>query len=253
MSLVMQGKLQDFIADRVAGVKIAEVRIGLGYTAVKLDNGQAGLAWTPKSMGGECTHLHNAGTLCEKPAMELLAGLTEARPLLRALGLATANAALAAHPCPGATTVNALSPLGITADSRVAMVGYFGPVVSDLGKVGCHLDIIELDSSRPGVISPEQGKKALKACDIAILTGTSLITGTLDDLLSSLGDPRGVLLLGPSAPLCPEIFADTPVTQISGARVLDCDSVFRVVSEGGGTRLFKPHVAFETVTLNRGN
>lgn len=248
MALKIQRKLMDTLVLKAADLQIEEVRIGLGYSAVKLSNGQAGLAWTPKNQGGGCTHLHAAGTLSGKPATELLAGLIGESALLRALGVATANA-LVAIPVPGVFTGNALEPLGITSEDHVAMVGYFGPLVRELKQVACRLDIIELDSTRPGVLNPQEGKKALANCDVAILTGTSLITGTLDDLFASLGQPRGVLLLGPSAPLCPEVFAGTPLTQISGARVLDCDSVFRVVSEGGGTPLLKRHVAFETLFL----
>ncbi|ABA89216.1 protein of unknown function DUF364 [Syntrophotalea carbinolica DSM 2380] len=250
MTLHIQNKLMQTLLGKAETLKIEEVRIGVGYSAVKLDNGHAGLAWTPPNRGGGCTHLHAAGTLGGKPATELLAGLVEERPLLRALGVATANALLADSPSPDVSTVNALEPLRITPSCHVVMVGYFGPLVRDLQNVGCRLDIVELDSNRPGVLSPQQGQKVLGVCDVAILTGTSLITGTLDELFASLGRPRSAVLLGPSAPLCAEVFADTPLTQISGARVLDCDSVFRVISEGGGTPLLKRHVAFETLLFN---
>lgn len=251
MTSNMQQKLYDALVDRTAGLQVEDIRLGLGYSAVRLSSGHGGLAWTPRSQGGGCTHLHTAGTLCDQPVKELLGGLLSERALMRAVGVATANALLAATPCNDAVTVNALEPLQISADTHVGMVGYFGPLVQELKEVGCRLDIVELDPSRPGVLTPEQGKAALSQCEVAILTGTSLVTGTLDDLLASLGSPRGVLLLGPSAPLCPEVFADTPITQISGARVLDVDGVLRVVSEGGGTPVLKRYVAFETVLLNR--
>jgi uncharacterized protein (DUF4213/DUF364 family) len=250
MTLKIQRKLLDILVSKATDLEVEEVRIGLGYSAVKLSNGRSGLAWTPSNKGGGCTHLQAAGTLSGKPAEELLAGLAGEDVLLRALGVATANA-LVASPNPGAYIGNALDPLGITSRDHVAMVGYFGPLVKKLQQNGCRLDIIELDSTRPGVLTPQEGKNVLGNCDVAILTGTSLITGTLDDLFASLGKPRGVVLLGPSAPLCPEVFANTPLTQISGARVLDCDSVFRVISEGGGTPLLKHYVAFETLFLTR--
>jgi len=79
------------------------------------------------------------------------------------------------------------------------MVGYFGPLVRDLKQTGCRLDIIELDTSRPDTLSPEAGRAVLAVCDVAILTGTSLVTGTIDDLLASLGRPRAAVLLGPSS------------------------------------------------------
>jgi hypothetical protein len=51
-----------------------------------------------------------------------------------------------------------------------------------------------------------------------------------------------VTLLGPSTPLLPEAFADTPVTWLSGIRIENPAQVLRVVSEGGGTRTFSPYV-----------
>ncbi len=249
MTLHTQQRLLDTLSPLAAGRTVADVRIGLGYTAVQLDHGDTGLAWTPPCRDGCCTHLPAAGSLTGRAAGDLLAYLVDERPLLRTLGVATGNALLAAVPRPDATTADALDLLAVTAADRVAMVGYFGPLVKQLERIGCRLDIVELDRSRAGTLSPEEGRAALAACDVAILTGTSLMTGTTDELLESLGNPRAAVLLGPSAPLCPAAFAGTPLTQLSGARVRDGAAVLRVVSEGGGTPLLKAHVAFETVRL----
>ncbi len=249
MTMEIQQKLLTILAPAAASRKVDTVRIGLGYTAVRLDDGATGLAWTPPPARGSCTHLDCAGALAGKPAGELLRNLIDERPLLRTLGLATANALLAARPHPDAILVDALEPLGVTAQDHVGMVGYFGPLVRELKKIGCRLDIIELDSSRPDTLSPQAGRAVLAACDVAIITGTSLVTGTIDELLTSLGQPRAAVLLGPSSPFCPEAFANTGLTQISGARVVDGEGALRVVSEAGGTPLLKQYVAFETVPL----
>jgi uncharacterized protein (DUF4213/DUF364 family) len=249
MSLNVQGKLFDLLADEAQGARIAEVRLGLGYSAVQLDDGAAGLAWTPPSKDGSCSHLNLAGTLAGRPAKELLAMLTGDRALLRTIGLATANALLASRPRPGATTAEAVSLLRIGPEDHVVMIGYFAPVVKQLREIGCRLEIVELNPARPADLDVEQGMKALAVCDIAIITGTSLITGTIDGLLAALGQPRGAVMLGPSTPLLPELFSGTPMTQLSGARVCDPSGVLQVVSEAGGTPLLKPFVAFESLLL----
>ncbi len=249
MGLKLQGELFDLLVDDAQGKKVAEVRLGLGYSAVQLDDGAAGLAWTPPSKGGGCSHLNLAGTLAGRPAEELLAMLTADRALLRAVGMATANALLASRPQPGATTAEALSLLQVVPQDHVVMIGYFGPLVRQLRETGCRLEIVELNPERPADLDVKQGMKALSACDIAIITGTSLITGTIDDLLDALGQPRGAVMLGPSTPLLPELFSGTPLTQLSGARVCNPSGVLQVVSEGGGTPLLKPFVAFESLLL----
>jgi uncharacterized protein (DUF4213/DUF364 family) len=249
MSLNTQNTLVEILTGAADQARVADVRIGLGYTAVRLDNGHAGLAWTPPGTAGCCTHLPLAGTLAGRPAIELLQMLAADVPLQRTLGLATANALLAAGPLPETSKEEVVDGLRITESDHVAMVGYFGPLVRRIRVIGCRFDIIELDSSKPDVLTPEQGRAVLAECSVAIVTGTSLVTGTCDELLADLGQPREAVLLGPSAPFCASLFVGTPLTRVAGARVVNADGVLQVVSEGGGTPRLKSHVSFETLVL----
>jgi len=250
MTANIHKRLLEYLNPRAEGAVVDDVRIGLGYTVVKLKSGCAGVAWTPRSDASSCTHFQGAGTLAGQPIRNLLAFLTDEKPLVRAIGLAAANAMLAALPRPATSRKEVLSTLGIHPGDRVAMVGYFGPVVAELKKIGCRLDVVELNP-RPGeTIAPDQGREALALCDVAILTGTSLINGTCDGLLSSLGRPRAAVLLGPSSPLCPEVFAGTQITHVAGSRVRDADAVLRIASEGGGTMLLKKYMDFETALVH---
>jgi len=252
MTLNMQKRLMDHLIPLAGGAVVADVRIGLGYTAVKLESGQAGVAWTPKSDAPCCTHFQGAGTLAGRPASELLVFLADEKSgIARAIGLAVANAVLSLLPRPPISREEVISSLNITAQDTVAMVGFFGPVAAGLKKIGCRLDIVELNPHHgTGTLSPEQGKEALANCSVAILTGTSLINGTCDELLAGLGNPRAAVLLGPSSPLCADVFTGTKISHVAGSRVRDVDAVLRVVSEGGGTMLMKSYVDFETVTVN---
>lgn len=247
--LTVQKRLVERLAPQAEHATIKDVRIGLGYSAVQLDTGQAGVAWTPHDTGSSCTHFKAAGTLTGRPAREILALLADdASPLARAVGLATANALLAALPEPTASREEIIAALNITPDDRVAMVGHFAPVIGSLRKTGCHLDIIEMNPhGGMETLSPEQGKTALSACTVAIVTGTTLINGTFDEVSIALGTPRAAVLLGPSSPLCGQIFQGTQITHVAGSRVKNPEAVLRIVSEGGGTQLMKPHLQFETV------
>jgi uncharacterized protein (DUF4213/DUF364 family) len=250
MTLNIQKRLMEYLTPHAWGAVAADVRIGLGYTAVKLESGHAGVAWTPKSDAPCCTHFQGAGTLAGRPAGELLAFLVDEKSgLARAVGLAAANALLASLPRPEIIREEIISSLRISPEDKVAMVGYFGPVVAQLRKIGCTLDIIELNAHHGETLTPEQGREALAACSIAIVTGTSLINGTCDELLAGLGSPRAAVILGPSSPLCPEMFAGTRITHVAGSRVRDAEAVLRVVSEGGGTMLMKQHLDFENLPL----
>jgi hypothetical protein len=130
------------------------------------------------------------------------------------------------------------------------MVGFFGPLVPRLHRIGCRLDILELKSDRPGTMSPDEGRLSLAVCNVALITATSIVTGTMDELLSSLGNIRAAVILGPSSFMRPEVFSGTPVTHIAGVRIRNSSAVERIVSEGGGTKILKPHMDFETICLN---
>ncbi|WP_371369568.1 Rossmann-like domain-containing protein [Sporomusa rhizae] len=248
MMLTVQKRLIDFLLPHAKQVKINDVRIGLGFTAVKIESGHGGVAWTPNSPATSCTHFASAGTLVGRPAQEMLSMLgDEVSDLARALGLATANALLATLPAPRSLKEDIISSLNISQNDRVAMVGYFGPIIAQLRKTGCQLDILELNDNHAETLPPEKAGTVLSQCTIAIITGTSLINGTFDELISKLGKPRAAVLLGPSSPLCSAVFHDTKITHVAGSRVRNTDAILRIVSEGGGTMLMKPYLDFETV------
>jgi uncharacterized protein len=251
MTLTIQKRLIGLLETQAGGAVVADVRIGLGYTAVRLESGHTGVAWTVKSDAPSCTHFNEAGSLTGRPARELLAMLgNENSALARTVGLATANALLASLPSPPTSRDEVISTLAITPDDRVVMVGYFAPVIARLRQTGCRLDIVELNAHHGETLTPEQGREAMAHCTVAIVTGTSLINGSCDEVLAGLGQPRAVVLLGPSSPLCPEAFQGTPVTHVAGSRVRNAEALLRVVSEGGGTMLMKPNLYFETVLVN---
>lgn len=252
MTLNIQKRLVEILEPQAEGAVVSDVRIGLGYTVVRLQSGHAGVAWTAKSDAACCTHVKEAGSLTGRPAQELLKMLgNENGALARTVGLATANAILAGLPSPPTSRDEVISTLEITSEDRVVMVGYFAPIVAQIRKIGCRFDVVELNSHHGDTLTPEQGREAMAQCTVAIVTGTSLINGTCDDVLAGLGRPRAVVLLGPSSPLCPAAFTGTPVTHVAGSRVRNAEAVLRVVSEGGGTMLMKPNLDFETVLVSR--
>jgi uncharacterized protein (DUF4213/DUF364 family) len=84
---------------------------------------------------------------------------------------------------------------------------------------------------------------------VAIITATSIVTGTFDELIAGLGSPRAVIILGPSTIMYPPVFSGMPVTHLAGAWVKDAAAVEKIVSEGGGTMILKQYLDFKTVCL----
>ncbi|MFH0784701.1 MAG: DUF364 domain-containing protein [Pseudomonadota bacterium] len=228
----------------VAGTTIADLRLGLGYTLVELSDGRAGVAWTGMKTSGSCTHLCQAGSLLGIGAEELLSWLESKVTLERTIGVATFNA-LNQRVARELLEEEAISLLQLKKTDHVVMVGYFAPLLPKIKEVGCELAIVEL-TDQPGVLNVDQGMKALSECDAAIITSTSIITDTIDGILAALGKNRAAVMLGPSTPVCPEAFAGTRITQLSGAYVIDAalDQAKAVVSQGGGTMLLKKSIRF---------
>ncbi|KAF0188796.1 MAG: hypothetical protein FD168_1320 [Desulfobulbaceae bacterium] len=245
-------KLTGFAEPLCGDSTISDVRIGLGYSCVELDNGGMGVAWTPsRSPTGSCTHLSHAGGLLGLAAKESLSWLNSDTMLERAVGLATFNA-LNSKVSRNFVDDEAISLLKLQAGEHVVMIGHFAPIEQRIKKTGCRLEIIELDPGKPGnlgILNTRQDFSALARCDVAIITATSIINKTIDALLAAMQNSRAAVLLGPSTPLCPEAFAGTRITQFSGAHVLQPGKIKAIVSQGGGTMLMKNFLQFHSVSI----
>jgi uncharacterized protein (DUF4213/DUF364 family) len=240
---VIAEKIKGLLEPEAKSIRIDDVRIGLGYTAILTESGSAGVAYTPREeLGRGCSVLPGRQPLAGRDAAELLAYLTSDSALERAVGLATANALLGTRELGTVFGGDVMDMLGLRSGDRVGMVGYFEPLVSRIESQVATLTIFErLRGWTAGVQPAERAVDVLPSCTVALITSTTLITQSLEPLLEAAGGCRLVALLGPSTPLVPEAFTGTPVTWLSGIVITHPREVLRVVSEGGGTREFSPY------------
>jgi len=229
--------------------RVEEVRLGLGYTAVQLESGHTGLAFTSRQdLPGGCSVFHGLRPLAGRPVDTLLSFLNSDEKIEATVGLAAANA-LTNHQINGAQEGDILKVLNIHSGDEVGMVGYFAPMVPELKKRVKHLTIFE-KWEQPGEILPEEAAfEWLPKCQIALITSTTILNNTIDPLLKAAASCREVVLLGTSTPLLKEAFKDTPVTMLSGIEIIDPKGILQIVSEGGGTRDFKNFVRKMNLTV----
>jgi len=242
-------RLFDSVLHRGENAVIEEVRIGLGYVGVRLDEGRMGLAAVLlHDLPASCYVFPDAGKLSGSKALSLLVNLIEGQnPLSKALGLATANALL--HAASNEDERDSLAIMKLAPEDHVAMVGLFTPMVPKIERTGAKLTVIERNPARLAVLDKEDSDRILKECTVAIITATALLNETLEELLKGLVSPRHVAILGPSTPLCPEIFHDTPVNHLGGARARDRKKVMQIISEGGGTPAMRPYLRFVNMLI----
>ncbi len=212
---------------------IADVRIGLGYTAVLLDGGGGGLAGTvTEGAHGCCTLLAEAGELIGKPALEVAAYSMSSDPVASSVAIATLNAVMNRDGAAGPTPLEALSIDGAT----VGMVGYFEPFVEELRRRAKALTIFERRPLAPEVLPDWAAERELPTCDVVLITSLALVNKTLDHLLQlSQGE---VALIGPTTPLS-RVFARYGVSHLFASVVVDPKRVLATVSQAGGTQRFK--------------
>jgi len=231
-------------------VQVKDVRIGLGYTAVLLDNYQAGVAFTfRESMKRGCTVFRGLHPLAGRPASDLLSLMGSEDRIEMAVASATANA-LANHMKKEIIEGDTLDYVHISPEDRVGMVGHFAPVLPRLMKKTSSIMIFEQIREKQGDLLPEaDAYRFLPQCQVALITSTSIVNHTVDKLLEAARSCRDVILLGASTPLIPDVFSDTPASFLSGILIKRPVEILRIVSEAGGMRYFKENVRKVNVAL----
>jgi uncharacterized protein len=246
----LQDRVKEAALSLADGVRVVDVRIGLGYTAVLLDNGCAGVAYTflDEATGG-CSVYRNIRPLAGRPAEDLLHLFDTGGCIEAALAQATANA-LCNRPDRDYHRGDILEQIHIGPEDRVGMVGHFAPLVAAIRKQAKALYIFEqIDRPQGNLLPVSEAEDLLPQCQIALLTSTSIINQTADHLLTQAPGCREIIFLGASTPLIPEVFEGTRVTMLSGVTVVAPEAILQIVSEGGGMRFFKSSIKKVNVRL----
>ena len=233
-----------------ADQRVRAVYVGLSYCMSVLESGAAGLSWLFRdSMPGGCNISLPARPLAGKRAGELLdfAGYSS---LANSISLATANALFAPYVIPDKRG-DITEHLSVEPGMKVGMVGHFTTVEQTILARGAELIIFELNPSySTGVLDSSQIPLRLPECDAAVITATSIINETIDELLPHLTNCRFAGLLGPSTPLHPGCFKDTPLNCGAGVVVRESAPLAQIVMEAGGMQAFKQYLTKVNVNFN---
>ena len=241
----------EYLSPSALGKRIAEIHIGLSYTGVTLDSGEMGVAYTfPGEFYRGCECFRNRESLSDSEALDILKLLESKVQLERTVGLAAANALTDKHSAKFLKG-DFLDYVDFRPSDTIGMVGNFAPMVANIRSRVKELLIFEIEHhSSPEILPAEGAFSILPGCDAAIITGTAIINDTIDRLLIHCRHCRETVILGASTPLAADAFADTPVTLLSGIKVLDKGIVFRAINEGGGLRKFRTGVKKFNLRIN---
>ena len=239
--MILNQKLFESVCDVANRVTVKQVFIGLGYTAVTTSDGGFGIAATGVALDGSHSGNLDIADYEGRPAIDLLAGIQASDPMLRTLSLALINALnhsrAIQYPEDSRNRI-LFDHFDILGGARVAMVGYFPPLVRFLEKKQIPLSVI--DSAR-GIGDKKTFEDQLENwAEVLILTATSIINSTMEELLSHAGPQLKTVILGPSTPMLPDAFTHLRVHMLAGSAITDHPGALKVVRHGGGTRALKP-------------
>jgi len=234
-SLPVGAILARLAAEVTPEARVLDARVGLFWTVVQTDAG-TGLARTATE---ELRDEHGlaveaAGTIVGRRVGDVLSRGLVGGPAERALALAALNAGLPAPPPElsgenGADLLSRLAP-----GRRIAVVGHF-PFVERLRAVAA-VDVFELPGNlRPGDRPSSELPDALPMADLVAITGTTLLTRTLEPILAACRPDAWRLLIGPSTPLHPLLF-EVGLDALSGLVVADPAAALRGAGEGATLR-----------------
>jgi uncharacterized protein (DUF4213/DUF364 family) len=221
---------------------LADVRIGIGYTAVLLDDGSCGVSYTFRNeMGPQCGLIDDAGDLAGTNCGGIIHWAMDLNLAKCAVGLACINAILQQR-LEGFSAGNALEQIDFRPGDVVGMIGYFKPVLDRVEGKARDIYIFERNITDGGLLPDWAEDIYLPQCDVVIITGTTLLNKTMDGILEKCHNAREIVVMGPTAALCPKVYKDHGVTLLAGVRVVDAQRVMNVAGEGGGGLALKGSV-----------
>jgi len=230
MTLIQE--LLDAISD---DSPVADIRIGLHWTILLTADGRAGVA-----NANALPHEHGmpdveaAGTLIGRSTRELARLALDGRPAERGVGVAALNALLPLPSEDQLTDMNAAEVLLQRAPGKkVAVVGHF-PFLPRLKEAAGELFVLELEPG-PGEYPAAAAPEIVPQADIAAITGSAIVNGTMDKLLPLCRPGAYVLILGPSTPLH-SIVLGWGVDAIASSIVVDPQKCMEYVSQGSTFR-----------------
>ncbi|HUW07332.1 MAG TPA: DUF364 domain-containing protein [Williamwhitmania sp.] len=125
---------------------------------------------------------------------------------------------------------------------NIVMVGFFESLAAKFHRANIPLTIFDLNKQSPSIAPLESEYEAIHHADVVIVSSTSLANQTLSKIVTAKGDITKIMMLGPSTPLCPQLIRITGANILFGSIVTDKNKLFEIVSNGGGTKQFRPYL-----------
>jgi uncharacterized protein (DUF4213/DUF364 family) len=238
-----------------AGLKISDVRVGQYLTAVALSDGSIGIASSLEDEHpfcskeerdfGDFTPLKITG----RNVLDLLRSRKDSK-LMASLKIAVLNAISSGIILSGKYRIvencDPADMVDYSGHKTVTIVGAFQSYIRKISETESKLFVLELnenafkDEDKKYFVPASEYGKIIPLSDVIIVTGQTLVNGTIDELLNFVKKDSEVIVTGPSGSILPDVLFKNGVSKIGAIRITKPGLVFDVVGQGGlGYHLFR--------------
>jgi uncharacterized protein len=245
--------------------------VGLFFTGVKLSNGIAGACATPIKTIPEAVCCPSSvmampfpGKLRGRAALDLANEALGDNGIRRAVGIAAMNALADTcwrrRPHPEAELrlgIDAFDATEIGPGDKVVVVGAFVPFLRELKRRHQPFLVLEQDPATlksdelPFFRPAKEADNVVPGADVLLITGTTLINDTLEDLLALARSTARVTMVGPTVSMLPDAFLRRGADILGTVRITCPDAFLDVLAEGGSGYHFLGRSAQKVVLIRR--
>lgn len=253
-------RVREILGPKLEEIVVTRAAFGLFFSGVKLSTGHGGLCFTPVKELPEavcCPSSAKAmplsGKLAGRGATECLEDIFGANILKKTLGIAALNAlstlCMELSPAPYRTAAgdaveilhneDAFDVLELMPGGNHVVVGALVPMLKRLIRRELDFTVLEMDSRTLKGKELEHFRPAGDAplvvpdADVLVITGTTILNGTLDNLLALAKPGCRILVTGPTASMLPDAFLERGVTMLGGIAVTKPDAALDIIGEAG--------------------
>jgi uncharacterized protein (DUF4213/DUF364 family) len=264
-------EIAEILGSELDGLTVERAVIGLFFTGVKLSNGIAGACATPIKTIPEAVccptsamAMPFSGKLRGRPAFDLANEALGDHGIRRAVGIAAMNALAdtcwSCRPHPETELrlgIDAFDATEIRPGEKVVVVGAFVPFLRALKRRNQPFLVLEQDPATlkadelPFFRPAEQAGSIVPEADVLLVTGTTLINDTLEELLSLAKPSARVTMVGPTVSLLPDAFLSRGADILGTVRITAPDDFLDLLAEGASGYHFLGRSAQKVVLVRR--
>ena len=263
--------IREILGHELGGLTIERAVVGLFFTGVKLSNGIAGACATPIKTIPEAVCCPSSamsmpfpGKLRGRPAFDLAQEALGENGIRRAVGIAAMNALADTcwrrRPHPDTELqlgIDAFDATEIYPGDRVVVIGAFVPFLRELKRRRQSYLVLEQDPATlkadelPFFRPAEQAAAVVPQADVLLITGTTLINDTLEELLALANPAARVTMVGPTVTMLPDAFLRRGADVLGTVRITAPEDFLDILAEGGSGYHFLGRSAQKVVLMRK--